>query len=217
MRYVLVVIISYRDMRFTSRFWESLQATLGTKLRLSSTYHLQTFVQIERTIQSLEDLFRACVLEQWGKIETFICHRSSLPITIIIILVSECLILNLCMVGGVENPCVGTSWEKVLWLDQKLCNKLPRRLRWFRKRWMHRRADNRVIMINKGKLLNSKRGSCVLKSHSGDWCWSCVEVLKVHTSFYWYVSDPSEGRQSFLSSCLTIIYFSNLHSVFHVS
>ncbi|MCI50695.1 retrotransposon protein, partial [Trifolium medium] len=35
-------IVSDRDPRFTSRFWESLQEALGTKLRLSSVYHPQT-------------------------------------------------------------------------------------------------------------------------------------------------------------------------------
>ncbi|MCI28761.1 retrotransposon protein, partial [Trifolium medium] len=57
-------IVSDRDPRFTSRFWESLQEALGTKLRLSSAYHPQTDGQLEQTIQSLEDLLRACVLEQ---------------------------------------------------------------------------------------------------------------------------------------------------------
>jgi len=57
-------IVSDRDPRFTSKFWESLQAALGTKLRLSSAYLPQTDGQIEKTIQSLEDLLRACVLEQ---------------------------------------------------------------------------------------------------------------------------------------------------------
>ena len=56
--------MSDRDPRFTSKFWESLQVALGTKLRLSSAYHPQTDGQTERTIQSLEDLLRACVLEQ---------------------------------------------------------------------------------------------------------------------------------------------------------
>ncbi|KAE9597601.1 putative nucleotidyltransferase, Ribonuclease H [Lupinus albus] len=59
-------IISDRDPRFTSNFWTSLQSALGTKLKLSSAYHPQTDGQSERTIQSLEDLLRACVLEQSG-------------------------------------------------------------------------------------------------------------------------------------------------------
>ena len=41
-----------------------LQAALGAKLRLSSAYHPQSNGKTERTIQSLEDLLRACVLEQ---------------------------------------------------------------------------------------------------------------------------------------------------------
>lgn len=61
---VSLSIVLDRDLRFTSRFWESLQEALGLKLRLSLTYHPQTDSQIERTIQSLEDLLRACVLEK---------------------------------------------------------------------------------------------------------------------------------------------------------
>lgn len=57
-------IVLDRDPRFTSKFWESLQVALGTKLRLSYAYHPQTDGQMERTIQSLEDLLKACVLEQ---------------------------------------------------------------------------------------------------------------------------------------------------------
>lgn len=42
-------IVLDRDLRFTSRFWESLQEALGSKLRLSSTYHPQIDGQTERT------------------------------------------------------------------------------------------------------------------------------------------------------------------------
>lgn len=59
-------IISDRDPRFTSRFWQSLHEALGTKLRLSFAYHPQTDGQSERTIQSLEDLLLACVLDHLG-------------------------------------------------------------------------------------------------------------------------------------------------------
>nr|KYP59800.1 Transposon Ty3-I Gag-Pol polyprotein [Cajanus cajan] len=62
-------IISDRDPRFTSRFWQSLHQALGTKLKLSSAYHPQMDGQSERIIQSLEDLLRACVLDHLGSWE----------------------------------------------------------------------------------------------------------------------------------------------------
>jgi hypothetical protein len=57
-------IISDRDPRFTSRFWGTLQKAFGTKLCFSTAYHPQTDGQTERTIQTLEDMLRACILEQ---------------------------------------------------------------------------------------------------------------------------------------------------------
>jgi len=55
---VPVSIISDRDPRFTSRFWQSLQAAMGTKLNFSTAFHPQTEGQSERTIQTLEDMLR---------------------------------------------------------------------------------------------------------------------------------------------------------------
>ena len=66
------IIVYDRDPRFTYRIWKSLNKTLGTKLRLSSTYHPQIDGQIERTIKLLEDHLRACVLEQKGSWESFL-------------------------------------------------------------------------------------------------------------------------------------------------
>ncbi|XP_058762909.1 uncharacterized protein LOC131636300 [Vicia villosa] len=63
-------IVSDRDPRFTSEFWKSLQEALGSKLKLSLAYHPQTDGQSERTIQSLEDLLRTCVLEKGGAWDT---------------------------------------------------------------------------------------------------------------------------------------------------
>lgn len=65
-------IVYDRDMRFTSRLWERLQKSLGLKLRLSSAYHPYTNGQPERIIQSLEDLLRACVLENGGAWDRFL-------------------------------------------------------------------------------------------------------------------------------------------------
>ncbi|GJZ53511.1 putative reverse transcriptase domain-containing protein [Tanacetum coccineum] len=59
---VPVSIISDRDGRFTSHFWKSLNKALGTRLDMSTAYHPQTDGQSERTIQTLEDMLRACAL-----------------------------------------------------------------------------------------------------------------------------------------------------------
>ncbi|KAI3494636.1 hypothetical protein L1887_40553 [Cichorium endivia] len=63
---VPISIISDRDSRFTSRFWQSLQKAMGTRLDMSTAYHPQTDGQSERTIQTLEDMLRACVID-FGK------------------------------------------------------------------------------------------------------------------------------------------------------
>ncbi|MCO6516738.1 MAG: DDE-type integrase/transposase/recombinase, partial [Snodgrassella sp.] len=60
---VPVSIISDRDSRFTSKFWQSLQNSFGTQLDMSTAYHPQTDGQSERTIQTLEDMLRACVID----------------------------------------------------------------------------------------------------------------------------------------------------------
>ena len=67
---VPVSIVSDRDPRFTSRFWPSFQTALGTRLHFSITFHPQTDGQSERTIQMLEDMLRACVMEFKGSWDT---------------------------------------------------------------------------------------------------------------------------------------------------
>jgi hypothetical protein len=59
-------IVSDRDSRFTSHYWRSLQDSLGSKLNYSTSFHPQTDGQSERTIQTLEDMLRACVLDFGG-------------------------------------------------------------------------------------------------------------------------------------------------------
>ncbi|GJX44541.1 reverse transcriptase domain-containing protein [Tanacetum coccineum] len=63
---VPISIISDHDSHFTSRFWQSLQNALGTQLDMSTAYHPETDGQSERTIQTLEDMLRACVID-FGK------------------------------------------------------------------------------------------------------------------------------------------------------
>nr|GEX02970.1 reverse transcriptase domain-containing protein [Tanacetum cinerariifolium] len=56
-------IICDCDLRFTSNFWRSFQKAMGTRLDMSTTYHPQTDGQSERTIQTLEDMLQACVID----------------------------------------------------------------------------------------------------------------------------------------------------------
>jgi len=63
MHEVPVSIVSDKDTRFRSHFWESLQENLGTRLKFSTSYHPQTDEQSEQIIQILEDMLRAYMIE----------------------------------------------------------------------------------------------------------------------------------------------------------
>ncbi|KAF5781372.1 putative nucleotidyltransferase, Ribonuclease H [Helianthus annuus] len=63
-------IISDRDARFTSELWQAMHKAFGSRLDMSTAYHPQTDGQSERTIQTLEDMLRACVIDfgnSWEK------------------------------------------------------------------------------------------------------------------------------------------------------
>ncbi|XP_059654941.1 uncharacterized protein LOC132301729 [Cornus florida] len=62
-----VSIVCDRDSKFTSRFWYSLHEAMKTSLKFSTAFHPQTDGQSERTIQILEDMLRACVLDFKGE------------------------------------------------------------------------------------------------------------------------------------------------------
>nr|GEZ58674.1 hypothetical protein [Tanacetum cinerariifolium] len=61
-----VLIICDRDGRFTSNFWKSFQKALDTDICMRTAYHPETNDQSKRTIQTLEDMLRACVID-FGK------------------------------------------------------------------------------------------------------------------------------------------------------
>nr|GEZ06668.1 hypothetical protein [Tanacetum cinerariifolium] len=67
---VPVLIISDHDSYVTLRLWQSLQKALGTTLDLSTTYHPKTDGQIEHTIQTSEDMLRACAIDFGGNWNT---------------------------------------------------------------------------------------------------------------------------------------------------
>ncbi|GKD13505.1 putative reverse transcriptase domain-containing protein [Tanacetum coccineum] len=64
-----VSIIYDRDGRFMSNFLRSFHKALGTRLDMSTAYHPQTDGQSKKTIHTLEDMLRACVIN-FGKVIT---------------------------------------------------------------------------------------------------------------------------------------------------
>ncbi|GJT42812.1 putative nucleotidyltransferase, ribonuclease H [Tanacetum coccineum] len=66
-------IVFDRDPKFTSYFWKGIQKAWGTRLKFSTTFHPQTDGQSERTIQTLEDMLRACALEWTGSWDEYLC------------------------------------------------------------------------------------------------------------------------------------------------
>nr|GEU43523.1 reverse transcriptase domain-containing protein [Tanacetum cinerariifolium] len=63
---VSILIISDRNSWFTSRFYQSMQKALGTRLDMSTAYHPQTDGLSKHTIQICEDMLRACILDFEG-------------------------------------------------------------------------------------------------------------------------------------------------------
>ena len=57
-------IVSDHDMLFTSMFWRHLNQLIGTKLKMSSTYHPQTDGVTEHANRTVTQMLRQCVNEK---------------------------------------------------------------------------------------------------------------------------------------------------------
>eukprot|EP00253_Pinus_taeda_P016913 PITA_16913 len=65
-------IISDCDVKFTSAFWKTLFAELGTQLNFNTAYHPQTDGQTERVNQMVEDMLRAYVMQKPTRWEDYL-------------------------------------------------------------------------------------------------------------------------------------------------
>ncbi|GJV80858.1 putative reverse transcriptase domain-containing protein, partial [Tanacetum coccineum] len=114
-----VLIICDRNGRFTSNFWRAFQKALGTRLDMSTAYHPQTDGQSEKTIQTLEDMLRACVIDfrnGWERHLPLIKFR----ITIVIMLVLKLPHSRHFMVGRVDHIVGQFRWMKYTLIDKSL-------------------------------------------------------------------------------------------------
>ena len=65
------VLISDRDVRFTSKFWKELWRLLGTNLRMGSGFHPESSGQVEIFNQLLEQTLR-CTIHQLGETRNWV-------------------------------------------------------------------------------------------------------------------------------------------------
>jgi hypothetical protein len=66
------MVISDRDVKFTSAFWKELFAGLNTNLNFNTSYHPQMDGQTERTNQIIEDMLRMYVRTKPSKCEDYL-------------------------------------------------------------------------------------------------------------------------------------------------
>ena len=111
---VPVTVISDKDTWFTSRFWGKFYEDLGTKLQFSTTYDPQTDGQSERTIQTLKDMLRACVLD-FGAVGTCTYPWQNFRIITVIMPILACLRTRCRMGGDAEPLFAGVRVVKVFW------------------------------------------------------------------------------------------------------
>ena len=64
---VPVSIVSDRGATSSSVYWQELHKAMGIRLDFSTAFHPQTDGQSERTIQTLEDILRICVMDFGGQ------------------------------------------------------------------------------------------------------------------------------------------------------
>jgi hypothetical protein len=66
------MVISDKDVKFTSAFWKELFAGINTNLNISTSYHPQMDGQTERTNQIIEDMLRMYVRTKPRKWEDYL-------------------------------------------------------------------------------------------------------------------------------------------------
>ena len=104
-------IISDIGPLFTSNFWKSVQKVLGTQINLSTIFHPQTDGQAERTIQTLDDMLRSCVIDFKGGWDDHLLLILSWPTKIAIIPAFGWPFLSLCI--GIDVDLLVVSLKKV--------------------------------------------------------------------------------------------------------
>jgi hypothetical protein len=65
-------IVSEMDKKFTSNFWKGLFKGFGTNLNFSTTFHRESYGQIERVNQAIADMLRINMMDKPSKWEDYL-------------------------------------------------------------------------------------------------------------------------------------------------
>ena len=147
---------------------------MGTKLQFSIAYHPQTNCQSKRTIQTLEDMLHAYVLDfktQWDEslpLSEFACnnnYHSTLGWRI----------LKHCMAGDAELQCVGKKSENAAFMDRHWLARRVKMLSSFMNVWKFLEAHRKDLHMFEEETYNSRKGiKCFWKCHWLEERWGLV-------------------------------------------
>ncbi|GJT73225.1 putative reverse transcriptase domain-containing protein [Tanacetum coccineum] len=156
-----------RDSLFTSRFWKSLQEAMGTQLDMSTAYHPETDGQSERTIQTLEDMLRACVID-FGSIGSTLT-LCEIPPTITDIM--RCIRLHHSKLY-MRRSVIAICWSEVeisQLTGQKWCGRRLMKIVAIKNRSLTARAVREVMRIDRLKQMEFQLGDMVLLLKVSPW------------------------------------------------
>ncbi|GJW54113.1 putative reverse transcriptase domain-containing protein [Tanacetum coccineum] len=177
---VPVSIISDRDGRFASHLWQALQEALGTKLHMSTAYHPKTDGQSERTIQTLEDMLRACVMDFGGSWDTHLplvefSYNNSYHTSV------KCAPFEVLYGRKCRSPVIWTEVGESQPIGPEIMQETTEKIIQIKERLKTVRSRQKSYANRRRKPLEFKVGDRVLLKVSP---WKGVELSCVHDTFH---------------------------------
>ncbi|GKA78626.1 putative reverse transcriptase domain-containing protein [Tanacetum coccineum] len=142
-------------------FWQILQKALGTRLDMSTAYHPQTGGKNGRTIQTLEDMLRACVIDFGGSWDVHLSLAKFL-ITIVTILEFDMRRLRHCMEGNVGRPFCGLKFGESRLIGPELVQEATDKVFLIKEKLKAARDHQKSYANNRYKPLEFEVGDQVL-------------------------------------------------------
>nr|GEZ46507.1 putative reverse transcriptase domain-containing protein [Tanacetum cinerariifolium] len=183
---VPISIISDRDSHFTSRLWQSLQKALGTQLDMSKAYNPKTDGQSERTIQTFEDMLRACAIDfgkGWEKHLPLVefSYNNSYHASI------KAAPFEALYGRKYRSPVCWAEVDDTQLTGPEITMKQPRRSCKFDNTYKLREIDKEVMLTNRGKLNPLYIGPFKILKWIGPVAYKLKlpeELSNVHNNFY---------------------------------